>query len=254
MRAGARHLRLMSVTPRLDLRESADLVDMAYDMLAQAGHALTDRGLAFKDVVRTWIYVRDIEHNYEFVNQARNRFFEEQHMARLPASTCVEGALAGAAAPVAMDLYAVAAKGDVCVQAIAPGSMGEASAYGSAFARGSRIVEPGRKTLYISGTASIDAQGAVVAVDDIKGQLDRTFENLRALLTGSGMDLCDVVSATAYLKRQDDFREFLKAASAHGLAIETPTAVVVADICRPEWLGEIEVCAVQAGPFLGKSD
>jgi enamine deaminase RidA (YjgF/YER057c/UK114 family) len=254
MRAGARHLRLMSVTPRLDLRESADLVDMAYDMLAQAGHALTDRGLAFKDVVRTWIYVRDIEHNYRFVNQARNRFFAEQNMARLPASTCVEGALSGAAAPVAMDVYAVAAKGDVRVQAIAPGLMGEASAYGSAFARGCRIVEPGRKTLYLSGTASIDAHGRVVAVDDIKGQLDRTFENLRALLDGSGMDLCDVVSATAYLKRKDDFQEYLKAASAHGLSVETPTAVVVADICRPEWLWEIEACAVKSGPDLGKSD
>jgi enamine deaminase RidA (YjgF/YER057c/UK114 family) len=247
MRAGARHLRLMSITPRLDLRESADLVDMAYDMLAQAGHALTDRGLAFKDVVRTWIYVHDIEHNYRFVNQARNRFFAEQNMARLPASTCVEGALAGAAAPVAMDLYAVAAKGEVSVQAITPGPMGEASAYGSAFARGCRIVEPDRKTLYVSGTASIDAHGAVVAVDDIRGQLDRAFENLHALLAGSGMDLGDVVSATAYLKRRDDFREFLTAAAAHGLAIETPTAVVVADICRPEWLWEIEACAVKNG-------
>jgi enamine deaminase RidA (YjgF/YER057c/UK114 family) len=254
MRAGARHLRLMSITPRVDLRASADVVDMTYDMLAQAGHALTDRGVGFKDVVRTWIYVRDIEHNYRAVNEARNRFFAEQHMARLPASTCVEGALAGVAAPVAMDLYAVAAKGDVIVQAIAPGSMGEATAYGSAFARGSRIVEPGRKTLYISGTASIDAHGAVVAVDDIKGQLDRTFENLRALLAGSGMDFGDVVSATAYLKRKDDFRDFLKAAAAHGLAVETPTAVVVANICRPEWLWEIEACAVKTGPDSGKSD
>jgi enamine deaminase RidA (YjgF/YER057c/UK114 family) len=247
MRAGARHLRLMSVTPRLGLRESADVVGMTYDMLAQAGHALTDRGLGFKDVVRTWIYVRDIEHNYGFVNRARNRFFEEQQLARLPASTCVEGALAGAAAPVAMDLYAVAAKGDVYVQAVAPGPMGEASAYGSAFARGCRIVEPGRETLYVSGTASIDADGSVVAVDDIRGQLDRTFENLRALLAGSGMGLGDVASATAYLKRKDDFREFLKAASAHGLSAQTPTTVVVADICRPEWLCEIELCAAKAG-------
>jgi enamine deaminase RidA (YjgF/YER057c/UK114 family) len=254
LRAGARHLRLMSITPHLDLRKSADVVDMTYDMLAQAGHALTDRGLAFQDVVRTWIHVRDIEHNYGFVNQARNRFFAEQKLARLPASTCVEGALAGAAAPVAMDLYAVAAKGDVRVQAVAPDPMGEASAYGSAFARGCRIVEPGRKTVYISGTASIDAHGAVVAVGDVKGQLDRMFENLRALLAGSGIEIGDVASATAYLKRKDDFREFLKAASAHGLSAQTPTAVVVADICRPEWLCEIEVCAVQAGPDLGKSD
>jgi len=248
LRAGARHLRLMSITPRADLRVSADIVDLTYDMLAQAGHALTDRGLGFKDVVRTRIYVRDIEHNYGFINQARNRYFQEQRLVRLPASTCVEGALCGVAASVAMDLYAVAANAEVGVQAIAPGPMGEASSYGSAFARGSRIVEPGRKTLYISGTASIDAYGAVVAVGDIKGQLDRTFDNLHALLAESGMDLGDVVSATAYLKRAEYFRDFVQAASSHGLSAESPAAVVVADICRPEWLCEIEVCAVHTKP------
>ncbi len=254
LRAGARHLRLMSITPRTDLRGSADLVDTAYDMLAQAGHALTDRGLGFRDVVRTWIYVRDIEHNYGFINQARNRFFAEQRMARLPASTCVEGALCGASTPVAMDLYAVAAKGEVAIDAIAPGHMGEASAYGSAFARGSRIVEPGRKTLCVSGTASIDASGAIVAVGDIKGQLDCMFENVQALLGRAGMDLGDVVSATAYLKRASDYQDFLVAAATHGLAADLPTAVVVADICRPEWLCEIEMCVVRTEVGAAKSD
>jgi len=248
LRAGARHVRLMSITPRPDLRGSADLVDMTYDMLAQAGHALTDRGLGFKDVVRTWIHVRDIEHNYGFVNQARNRYFEEQKIVRLPASTCVEGTLCGAASQVAMDLYAVAANAEVGVEAIAPGPMGEASAYGSAFARGSLIVEPGRKTLYVSGTASVDVQGAVVALGDIRGQLDCMFDNVRALLVRAGMDLDDVVGATAYLKRADDYRDFLTVAAARGLSAELPMAVVVAHICRPEWLCEIEVCAMQAKP------
>ena len=248
LRAGARHLRLMSITPQAELGAAADIVDRAYDMLAQAGHALTDRGLAFKDVVRTWIYVRDIKHNYGFVNQARNRYFEEQQIMRLPASTCVEGALPGAAAPVAMDLYAVAANEEVFLQAIPPGPMGEASAYGSAFARGSLITEPGRKTLYVSGTASIDASGAVVAVGDIKGQLDCMFGNAHALLAKAGMDFSDAVNATAYLKRADSYRDFLGAAAAFGLPAELPMAVVVADICRPEWLCEIELCAVLATP------
>ena len=126
--------------------------------------------------------------------------------------------------------------------------MGEASAYGSAFARGSLIVEPGRKTLYVSGTASVDVQGAVVALGDIRGQLDCMFDNVRALLVRAGMDLDDVVGATAYLKRADDYRDFLTVAAARGLSAELPMAVVVAHICRPEWLCEIEVCAMQAKP------
>lgn len=248
LRAGARHLRLMSITPRADLRGSADMVDMTYDMLARAGHALTDRGLGFKDVVRTWIYVRDIEHNYGSINKARNCFFAEQGITRLPASTCVEGALCGAAAPVAMNLYAVATNDDVHVGAVTPGPMGEASAYGSAFARGSQIAEPGRKTLYLSGTASIDATGAVVAAGDIRGQLDRMFANVHALLVRAGMDFRDVVSATAYLKRAEAYRDFLTSAAAHGLSAETPTAAVMADSYRPECLCEIEVCAVRTSP------
>jgi len=252
LRGGARHLRLMSITPRHELRGSPDVVALTYDMLAQAGHALTDRGLGFKDVVRTWIYVRDIERNYAFVNQARNRYFEEQALARLPASTCVEGALCGAESPVAMDLYALAAKEDVTVEAIAPGRMGEASAYGSAFARGTRILEPGRTTLYISGTASIDVQGAVVAVDDIQGQLDCMFGNVHALLEKCGMRMGDVASATAYLKRKEDYRRFFEAAESHGLSRELPIAAVVADICRPEWLCEIEAHAVSIGVDPGK--
>jgi enamine deaminase RidA (YjgF/YER057c/UK114 family) len=248
IRAGARHLRVLSILPRAELRASADVVDMTYDMLAQAGHALTARGLAFKDVVRTWIYVRNIERNYRSVNQARNRYFDEQQITRLPASTCIGGAVPGATVPVAMDLYAIAGNQEVRVEAIPPEPMGEATTYGSAFARGSLVTEPGCKTLLISGTASIDAKGGVVAVGDSKGQLDCMFGNVRSLLAKAGMDFGDAVSATAYLKHADSYLDFLRAAAAHGLSPQLPTTVVVADICRPEWLCEIEMCAMQALP------
>jgi enamine deaminase RidA (YjgF/YER057c/UK114 family) len=126
---------------------------------------------------------RDIERNYRSVNQARNRYFDEQQIVRLPASTCVGGAVPGATVPVAMDLYAIAGNQEVRVESLSPEPMGEATTYGSAFARGSLITEPGCKTLLISGTASIDAKGGVVAVGDSKGQLDCMFGNVRGLLS-----------------------------------------------------------------------
>jgi enamine deaminase RidA (YjgF/YER057c/UK114 family) len=245
LRAGARHLRLMSILPCAELASTASFSDLAYDMLAQAGHALTARGLSFKDVVRTWIHLRDIEHDYEALNQARNRFFSEQELVRLPASTCVEGSLPDTVSPVAMDLLAVAVSQDVDVEAMSPGTMGDATVYGSSFARGTQLIEPGRRTLFISGTASIDAQGNVVAVGEIQGQLDCMFRNVRALLTEAGMDLGDTVCATTYLKRPEFRGAYSKAAAAHGLAVDVPTAVVVANICRPEWLCEIELCAMR---------
>jgi enamine deaminase RidA (YjgF/YER057c/UK114 family) len=246
LRAGARHLRLTSIAPRTELAPGSTVAEAAYDMLAQASHALTARGLSFKDVVRTWIVVRDIHRNYEAVNQARNQFFAEQQIVRLPASTCVEGTLEVSGCPVAMDLYAVAGTEQVRVEAIPPGFMGDATAYGSSFARGTLIDEPGRSMVYLSGTASIDAQGAVVSLGSVSGQLDCMLGNALSLLGQVGMDFGHVVSAVAYLKRAGDYGEFLQAASAHGLPASVPTAVVVANICRPEWLCEIELCAAKA--------
>ena len=120
LRSGARHLRLMSVLPRPDVR-GTDVADLAYDMFAQARHALTDRGLAFSDVVCTWIYVRDIARNGAAFEQGRKRFYGERGLGRLPASTCVEGALVDVSTSLAMDLYAIAAHPDVDVSAVAPG-------------------------------------------------------------------------------------------------------------------------------------
>jgi enamine deaminase RidA (YjgF/YER057c/UK114 family) len=246
LRDGARHLRLMSITPRADLTSHASVEGLAYDMLAQAGHALTARGLCFADVVRTWIYVQDIEHNYAALNRARSRYYKEQKLTRLPASTCVEGTLVGAAVPVAMDLYAVSGGGEAQVEAIAPGVMGEATDYGSAFARGARLRESGRTLLYVSGTASIDAAGRVVSAGDIEGQLGRMFANLRALLEGAGLSFADTLSTTCYLRAPEFRRAYERAAAAAGLAADLPSAVVVAAICRPDWLCEVELVAARA--------
>jgi enamine deaminase RidA (YjgF/YER057c/UK114 family) len=243
LRSGARHLRLMSVLPRSDVRGS-DMADLAYDMFAQARHALTDRGLAFSDVVRTWIYVRDIARNYAAFERGRNRFFGERALGCLPASTCVEGALVDVTTALAMDLYAVATHPDVDVSAVASVPMGQAATDGSTFLHGVTVAEPGRQTLYVSGTASpanLDGCADVVAPGDLEGQLDCVFRSVRSLLDRAGMRFADVMSAKAYLRHARDYPMFRQVARSHGLADDVPTTVVVADICRPAWLCEIEL-------------
>jgi len=54
--------------------------------------------------------------------------------------------------------------------------------------------------------------------------------------------LADAVSVTAYLKQRRCCRSFAGCAG-RGLAASVPTAILVADICRPEWLCEIELVA-----------
>jgi enamine deaminase RidA (YjgF/YER057c/UK114 family) len=246
--SGARHLRLMSVLPRPDVR-GTQMADLAYDMFAQARHALTDRGLAFSDVVCTWIYVRDMARNYRAFEQGRSRFFGERGLERLPASTCVEGALVAASAPLAMDLYAVAAHPDVNVSAIASSPMGEAATGGAARVRGVAVAEPGRRTLYLSGTpspAGSDGGGDVVVPGDFGGQLDGVFRNLRSVLDQATMSFADGMSVKAYLRHARDYQAFCEVARSHGLSDDVPATVVVADLCRPEWLCEIDLCVSRA--------
>lgn len=248
LRSGARHVRLMSVTPRPEFLKTGgahDVENMTYDMFAQAGHALTARGLSFADVARTWIHVHGIEQAYAPVSRARNRYLADHGITRLPASTCLEAKPAEGAFPVALDVYAISEAPGVRFEAVAPGTMGEASSYGARFARATRLTEPGRRWLFVSGTASIDGEGRVVAVGDLQGQLACMFGNAIALLGGSAMGMNDVLFATAYLKRGDYAGDFTGAARAHGLGPDIPCAVVVADICRPEWLCEIELCAAR---------
>jgi len=242
LRAGARRLRMLSLVPRLSFGGNNTLADIAYDMFASASHALTDRGMSFHDVVRTWIHLRDIDRDYDGFNLGRRQFFEAAEMVRLPASTAIQAAHADSYGPLAMDLYAVGG-GEVIVEAMLPASMGEASAYGSFFARGSLLREGGQRLAFLSGTASIDQQGRIVAPGDAKGQLCCMFANAAAVLGQAGLGLADAVSVTAYLKSASLLPEFRKAALAVSLPVSVPTATVVADICRPEWLCEIELVA-----------
>jgi enamine deaminase RidA (YjgF/YER057c/UK114 family) len=243
LRAGARHLRMLSLTPRLSTGGNIALADLAYDMFASASHALTDRGLAFSDVVRTWIHLRDIDHDYQAFNQGRRQFFEAAGLVRFPASTGIQAALAGSGYPLAMDLYAVGGGGEATVDAMNPASMGEARDYGSFFARASLLRDCGHSRVFLSGTASIDRQGRIVAPGDAKEQLRCMLAHAAGVLEQAGLGLADAVSVTAYLKHASLLSEFRGAAQAAGLPVSVPTAIVVAHICRPEWLCEIELVA-----------
>ena len=54
---------------------------------------LESGGAAWKDVVRTTCYLRDIERDYEEFNEERTKFFAEQGLDPLPASTGIQAIL-----------------------------------------------------------------------------------------------------------------------------------------------------------------
>ena len=54
---------------------------------------LAAEGATWKDIVRTTCYLRDIERDYEAFNEERTKFFAEQGLDPLPASTGIQAIL-----------------------------------------------------------------------------------------------------------------------------------------------------------------
>jgi enamine deaminase RidA (YjgF/YER057c/UK114 family) len=54
---------------------------------------LAAEGASWKDIVRTTCYLRDIERDYEAFNEERTKFFAEQGLDPLPASTGIQAIL-----------------------------------------------------------------------------------------------------------------------------------------------------------------
>ncbi|MDE3166646.1 MAG: RidA family protein, partial [Acidobacteriota bacterium] len=54
---------------------------------------LESEGASWRDIVRTTCYLRDIERDYEAFNEERTRFFQEQGLDPVPASTGIQAIL-----------------------------------------------------------------------------------------------------------------------------------------------------------------
>ncbi len=214
------------------------MFDVAEDLLRRAG-------MGFRDVVRTWIHLRDIDRDYADLNRARRAFFEARGIDPAPASTGIGGAPAPDEHDLCLGLHAVrGARPPVRTVMSAP-TLNEAPLYGSDFARGMRVDETNKVALHVSGTASIDESGRTAHPGDFEAQADRMLVNIAALLEGQGASFGDVVSAITYLKRPEDagrLRQKLHEAGFEGF----PNALVEAPICRPELLCEAEALAVLA--------
>ena len=133
----------------------------------------------------------------------------------------------------------------------APGVLNEAYHYAkpSSFSRGLRIELGGIVILLISGTASVDENGASVHVGDFRAQCRRTFLNITRLLESVGATWKDIVRTTCYLRDiERDYEAFNYERTAfYGQQELDPLPAstgIQAILCRPELLVEIEAIAL----------
>jgi enamine deaminase RidA (YjgF/YER057c/UK114 family) len=212
-------------------------------MFGLAEDLLRRAGMEFRDVVRTWIHMRDIDRDYADLNRARREFFRSRGIDPVPASTGIGGGPVPETHRLCLGLYAVKAGRPPLRTVMTSPTLNEAGEYGADFVRGMRVEEANKVALHVSGTASIDEHGCTAHVGDFAAQADRMLVNIAALLQRQGASFRDVVSAITYLKHPGDaprLREKLRAAGFEGF----PHALVAAPICRSDLLCETEALAV----------
>ena len=132
-----------------------------------------------------------------------------------------------------------------------PEFMSEAYHYArpSAFSRGMEVRLAGARMVFVSGTASVGAEGESLHIGDFQAQAWRAFENARAVLRASGADWRDVVKTTIYLRDIDrDYAALNEVRIAYfrevGIEDYPASTCVEARLCRPELLVEMDMIAV----------
>lgn len=211
---------------------------------------LQQAGATMHCVARTWLWLDDILDWYGPFNAVRTRFFHEQQLIdvahgtrRLPASTGV--GLTGVQRRAhgdrscTMDLIAMPGQEAQIRILEAAGEQESAFRYGSAFSRACIAPMPGGPTLFISGTAAIDAAGRTEHVGRIEPQIAATLSHVRALLAQAGCGDEQVLTSLIYCKTPAVQRDFERLHR----QFPWPFISLIADVCRDDLLFEVEVTA-----------
>ena len=228
------------------LSDAEGSYNQTVDLFDKLSGSLKEQGLTLEsDCVRTWLFVRDIDFNYKGVVDGRNDVFDRHDLTpdtHFIASTGIEGFTACADNKVMLDAVAVKGPGLKVKYLYGESHLNRTSEYGVRFERGTLVEYADRRHVFISGTASIDNKGNILYEGDICRQTERMIENVGVLLAEAGCGFSDVGSMTVYLRN-----------ASHNDAVkrifdkrfpDTPVVIVLAPVCRPGWLVEMECVGI----------
>ncbi|MDE5839910.1 MAG: hypothetical protein K2H49_03220 [Muribaculaceae bacterium] len=227
---------------------TADSLTMTTAYLERLASELGRRGASLKDhCLRTWFFVRDIDNNYGGVVYGRNGVFAREGLTRdthFIASTGIEGQASEPKRLVTFNAFAdtrITRPQITYLRGIS--HLNPTYEYGVAFERATAADYADRRHVFISGTASINNKGEIVAPGDIKAQTLRMLENIEVLLAEGGCGWNDVAHMTVYLRDIADHAEVRTMIERR--FPDLPKAIVLAPVCRPGWLIETECMAIK---------
>ena len=210
---------------------------------------LLENGCCLADnCIRTWIFVQNVDVNYAGVVKARNEVFATQNLTdktHFIASTGIAGRHANPKVLVQMDAYAVDGINKEQVHYLyAPTHLNPTYEYGVSFERGTYVDYGDRRQVFISGTASINNKGEIMYPGDIRQQTLRMWENVETLLKEAECTFEHVAHLLVYLRDIADYtivREMFEERFPN-----IPKVYLLAPVCRPGWLVEMECMAVKS--------
>lgn len=226
-------------------------------------------GMHFHDIVRQWNYIEQItkvelyngsqSQHYQIFNDVRSRFYNQADFANgYPAATGIGMDFGG----IIIEAIAMQVKGTGQVLPLKNPVQTDAYSYTSEvlaenslmkdfcrttpkFERAKILNFPGMRIVFISGTAAITGQ---VSRNDhtVEEQTEMTISNIRNLISEENLRKHGLTETTTaivknlrvYVKNQNDIPAVKEVCDYHFPQI--PSIYIVADICRPELLVEIE--------------
>lgn len=223
-------------------QQTVSLLDNSTNILKNESMSICD------NCKRTWLYVNDIDNHYADVVNGRNDVFDREKLTEQThyiASTGIFGYTGKRGVNVMLDTYSIKGlKVEQTQYLYALSNLNRTSEYGVRFERGVAIKYGDRTHTFISGTASIDNMGNILYPNDIKKQTQRMWENVEALLAEVDMHLDeDVAMMTVYLRDMAD-NNIVKVLFEKRFPTR-PKAIVLAPVCRPGWLIEMECICIK---------
>lgn len=214
--------------------------DQTREVFRTIEEALALAGMSFEHVARTWFYNEDILDWYPAFNEVRTEFFRHHAIRRMPASTGIGAPNPAGRALTGKAMAVKSGPGETLIAAVCSPLQCDAFAYGSAFSRALEVSDACSRTLYISGTASIEPGGKSVRQGDPAAQIRLTMDVVRAILEEAGMRIEDATRAIAYFRDPSHiplWEEFCR---------DLPPLPIVSlgcHVCRDDLLFEIELDA-----------
>ena len=247
---GFQMLHLAAVTGTTpDGRLAADPLVQAEQVFTNIGLGLAAHGFSYPQVARTWIYNGRLLEWYDDLNRIRTTHFRKVGIggpdgAPFPASTGIQ--CRSDKEECVVDVLAVAPgkTGRIAVEPVRGSPRQDQSFnYGSAFSRGMTLAIEGKRTIHISGTASINTAGDSTHIGDAEYPSLETMMSIAAILEQQGGNLRNITSATLFCKNQGAWEAWCRVSRLLQIPF-FPKVAVLADVCRDNLLVEMEAVAV----------